>query len=85
MASDTQLIDFDEFAAHLPQVFEQLETNHRPILVKRDGALYRLEEQNPDRVRRGIRQMAGAFAGIDTRQLLKDLHIQREQGSGRSE
>jgi hypothetical protein len=94
MASDPQPIDFEDFAAHLSEVFEEVKVNHRPILVERDGALYRLEQQepaelwaeyDPHRVRRGIRRTSGIFAGVDTQQLLADIHAQREQGPGRFE
>jgi hypothetical protein len=94
MASDPQSIDFDDFAAHLSQVFEQVKLGHRPVIVERDGALYRLEHQaptdlwtnyDPDRVRQGIRQASGVLAGIDTQQLLADIHQQRGQRPRRFE
>jgi hypothetical protein len=94
MAGDPQPIDFDDFAAHLSEVFEQVRVDHRSILVERDGTLYRLEQQepadlwanyDPDRVRQGIRRVASVFAGVDTKQLLADIHAQRGQGPGRFE
>lgn len=94
MASDPQSIDFDDFAAHLSEVFERVKVNHRPILVERNGTLYRLEQQepaelwtkyDPARVRREIRRMSGIFDGVDTQQLLADIHTQRGQGPGRFE
>ena len=94
MASEPSPIDFDEFATHLSQVFEQVKADHRPIFVERDGDLYRLERQepnnlwvdyDPEQVKRGIRQAAGVFVGVDTEQLLADIQAEREQGPGRTE
>jgi hypothetical protein len=94
MASDPQPIDFDDFATHLSRMFEQVKADRRPIFVERDGELYRLERQepvdlwatyDPDRVRQGIRRVASVLVGVDTEQLLADIHAQRGQGSGRFE
>jgi hypothetical protein len=62
----------------------------RPILVERDGELYRLEKQEPPdiwagydpaKAREGLKQAAGALAGIDREELLADIYAQREQDS----
>lgn len=86
-------MSFDEFARHLRMVFEAMAQEREPILVEREGLLYRLEPQedrpdqdiwadyDPDQVRQALQHSAGALADIDREALLRELHEQRQQGS----
>jgi len=64
------------------------EVGESPLLLEKDGVLYQLTpssqediwaDYNPERVKAGLRQSAGALAGVDTTQLLADIHQSREQ------
>ena len=91
---ETQLrrIDFDEFASNLGPIFESLYRDGEPILVAKEGRLFKVEPQDvnagdvwrdydPDRVREALRESAGAFRGVDREALLEDIHGQRAQFS----
>jgi hypothetical protein len=59
-----------------------------PILLKKDGELYRLAKEediwaayDPQRARRALRNSAGALRGIDREELLDDIHLARQQDS----
>jgi hypothetical protein len=82
MALEPQRIDFDQFARDLPRSFDQVTQHNQPILVERDGELYRLEKQepldiwegyDPAKVREALKQAAGALAGVDRDELLCDI------------
>ena len=63
------------------------EANETPLLLEKDGVLYHLTAQeediwadyDPERVRAGLKESAGALAGVDTKQLLADIRHSREQ------
>ena len=63
------------------------EANEAPLLLEKDGVLYHLAAQeediwadyDPERVRAGLKESAGALAGVDTKHLLEDIHQSREQ------
>ena len=60
-----------------------------PIVLERDGARFRVireaddlwADYDPQRVRRALRQSAGAFAGVDVAELKRELQEQRSQDS----
>jgi hypothetical protein len=60
-----------------------------PIVLERDGARFRVTrdaddlwaDYDPQRVRRALRQSAGALAGIDVAALQRELREQRRQDS----
>ncbi|MGH2354226.1 MAG: hypothetical protein ACRDJN_21690 [Chloroflexota bacterium] len=97
MAKELPTIAFDDFAKRLPLVFDDVARRHEAILVERHGVLYRLEPEtpavqtaartniwanyDPDKVRAALRESAGALAGIDRDELLRDLYEQRAQES----
>ncbi len=68
------------------------EANETPLLLEKDGVFYHvtasgLEEDiwadyDPERVRAGLKQSAGALAGVDTEHLLADIRASREQRRG---
>lgn len=65
------------------------EANEAPLLLEKDGVLYHLTAfgseadiwvgYDPQRVRAGLKTSAGALSGVDTNQLLADIHESREQ------
>ena len=65
--------------------------NEKPLLLEKDGVVYRVtaedqqemqaDDRDPQRVKAGLRKSAGALAGVDTKQLLADIHAAREQRS----
>jgi len=68
------------------------EANETPLLLEKEGVLYRVTasgqediwvDYDPTRVRAGLKESAGAFSGVDTNQLLEDIHQSREQRRGR--
>jgi len=88
MTSEPRRIAFEQLARNLHQVFEQVRVTDKPVLVERDGEVYRLEKYmssnlwdgyDPQKARQGLRAAAGALAGADTNQLLGDLDAEREQ------
>jgi hypothetical protein len=86
-------IEFDEFARHLRAVFDELWQAKEPILVEREGQVYRLELEaappfggiwagyNAEQVRQALDQSAGALTEVDREALLRDLREQRAQSS----
>jgi hypothetical protein len=86
-------INFEEFARQLRTVFDAVDREKKPILVEKEGQLFRVEKEqlhepadiwagyNPERVRAGLRKSAGAFSGLDRDSFLTDLKAQREQDS----
>lgn len=92
MAVEPVRLDFDEFAQHLPEVFDRLKREGRPVVVDRDGELYRIEPPSAEpydfwqvydvaRALEALRASAGALRGVDTAELLADIHAQRGQDS----
>ena len=64
------------------------EANETPLLLEKDGVLYQVTPSgredlwtgyDPKRVRAGLKESAGALSGVDTEQLLADIHASREQ------
>ena len=45
MAHEPARITFEDFAAHLGQIFDQVNQQNQPVLVERDGETYLLEKQ----------------------------------------
>ncbi len=86
-------ITFDEFARRLRAVFDAVQREKKPVLVEREGQLFRVERESlreaadiwarysPERVRAGLRRSAGAFRGLDREAFLADVKEQREQES----
>lgn len=69
------------------------EANETPLLLEKDGVLYHVTASNqediwagydPEQVRAGLEESAGALSGVDTRQLLADIHESREQSRSRT-
>ncbi|MGH2442491.1 MAG: hypothetical protein ACRDFX_04950 [Chloroflexota bacterium] len=90
MATQPHHMEFAEFAARLHEVFEEVREHDLPVLVERDGEMYRLErdrtsnlwkDYDPEQARLGLRRAVGTLAGIDVQQLLADLREQRGQDS----
>ena len=93
MAKEVKRVNFDEFAVNLPTIFDTMAQKKEPVLIEREGQIYRLElEQtqppeniwtsyDPEIVRRGLMESAGALAGVDREALLRDIHGAREQAS----
>jgi len=78
-------IDPDTLVADLLQ-----EADKAPVVLEKDGVLYRLTTAQPQDIEAGydppavlraLRKSAGAFAGMDTEQLKRDILAQREQDS----
>jgi hypothetical protein len=66
------------------------EARSGPVLLEKEGVLYRLSEADeadiwaaydPKAVKRALDESAGAFSGMDTDKLKRDLLAQREQDS----
>lgn len=66
------------------------EVGELPVLLEKDGKLYRLTEEpqediwagyNPEKTRAALRKSAGALRGVDREELLADIHRGREQDS----
>jgi hypothetical protein len=64
------------------------EMGDTPILLEKDGELYRLAKEediwagyDPQRARNALRNSAGALRGIDRGELLDDIHLARQQDS----
>ncbi len=52
MADETRPIQFEEFAANLSAVFDQVERQEEPITVERDGRLFVLRPKSRRRARK---------------------------------
>ena len=92
MAVEPTKLGFEDFAKHLDEVFDRLKREGRPVLVDRDGELYRIEpaqtepydfwaEYDVERAREALEASRGALRGVDRAQLLVDIHAQRGQDS----
>jgi hypothetical protein len=70
------------------------EANETPLLLEKDGVLYHLTasgqeediwaDYDPERVKAGLKESAGALSEVNTKQLLEDIHASREQRRSRS-
>lgn len=89
MPNEPLLMDFDQFAGNLREVFERVRDRNQPVRVERDGEIYRLEREqphdiwqryDPEKVRQALKASAGALKGVDRNELLEDIYAQREQG-----
>ena len=66
------------------------EADKAPVVLEKDGLLYRLTQAQPDdvwagydpeRTRQALARSAGALKGVDVDELLADIYAQREQDS----
>lgn len=94
ITTEPQQIDFAHFTDNVTEVFNEVRNRNRPVLVERDGELYRIERAetqdiwknyDPQKVQQALIASKGALAGVDLDELLRDLDAQREQGPGRFE
>jgi hypothetical protein len=60
MKHEPQRIAFEDFAAHLPQVFDQVKRQNQPVLVEREGDTYLVEKQQPEGPARRRHKTTGA-------------------------
>ena len=69
------------------------EANETPLLLEKDGVLYHLTasdkediwaDYDPERVRAGLKESAGALSGVDTKELREDIRASREQRRSRN-
>lgn len=69
---------------------ERLAREAQPVLIEKDGCLYRVEatiedsgqpRHDPERVRRILARTAGAFRGVDGEALKRDIKAARVQAS----
>ena len=93
MAKELKQMSFDEFAANVRAIFDNMARRGDAVLIEREGQIYRLEPEqaeqpealwtsyDPETTRRGLRKSAGALAGVDREALLRDIHRAREQVS----
>ena len=93
MAKEVKRVNFDEFAVNLPTIFDTMARKKEPVLIEREGQIYRLELErtqppeniwthyDPETARRGLREGAGALAGVDREAILCDIHGARQQAS----
>lgn len=77
-------IGFDEFAAQLPEVLEELARENGQVLVEKKGKLFRIEAteettpHDPERVRKLLARNSGAMRTVDIEALKRDLCEERE-------
>jgi hypothetical protein len=92
MAEELERIDFEDFAGNVQEVFRRVRERNQPVLVERDGEVYRLEKQEPDdiwrdydpeKVQQALTASRGMFAGSDPEKFLREIDEQREQGPNR--
>jgi hypothetical protein len=65
------------------------EASVTPVLLEKDGMLYRLapEEEDiwagydPEKVKQALTETAGLFSDVDTQKLIADVYAARVQGS----
>jgi hypothetical protein len=92
MTQKPRHIEFDDFVRQVQSIFDMLAHEKRPVMVERQGQLFRLEREpgkqadiwagySPDHARQAVRESAGALRGVNRKQLLRDLREQREQDS----
>ena len=90
MTNETHRINFDDFAAQLPELLETLARDNKQVLVEKGGKLYRVEAtdatagtqtHDPERVRSILARNRGALRTVDRQALMRDIHLAREQAS----
>ena len=93
MAHEPRRIHFDDFVRRLQSIFDMLAHQKEPILVEREGRLFRVEAEqlhdpqdiwagyNPERVREVLQRSVGALKGIDLEELKRDIREERAQDS----
>lgn len=65
------------------------EASLTPVLLEKDGILYRLAPEeddiragyDPEKVKKALAETAGLFADLDTEKLIADIYAARAQGS----
>jgi len=64
------------------------EMGDAPILLEKDGELYRVTKEeeiwvhyDPERTRMALQKSAGALQNVDREELLNDIHLARRQDS----
>ena len=90
---EARRMNFEDFAADLNRVFEALVPEDSQVLIEKAGKVYRVELEeaaeakslwanyDPDRAREALQRSAGAFAGVNTKELIADIHAARQQRS----
>jgi hypothetical protein len=88
MTREARRIAFEEFAAELPDLIEELARDHEEILVEKEGRVYRIgavdetvRVHNPDRFRRMLERNSGAMKTVDIEALERDLREERDHAS----
>ncbi len=93
VVKEVKRVNFDEFASNVRTIFANMARKGEPVLIEREGQFYRLEPEqtqqlealwssyDPEIVRRGLMESAGALAGVDREALLRDIHGARGQAS----
>ncbi|MBI4493147.1 MAG: hypothetical protein HY690_10195 [Chloroflexi bacterium] len=93
MAHELKRLSFHEFVRHLTGVFDAMARQGEPVLIERDGQLYRLEPEethqtqdiwagyDPEKVREVLDKVAGGWADLDIEGLIANIYRAREQGS----
>ena len=94
MTRQVRRIPFDEFAADLERVLNELGSVDETILVEKSGKTFRVELElqhspgsdiwknyDPERAREALRRSAGALAGVDVKKLKDDIRAARGQDS----
>ena len=91
MAKELKRVSFDEFTSNVLTIFDNMVRRGDPVLIEREGQIYRLELEDtqqaealwigydPEIVRHGLRESAGALTGIERETLLRDIHQARKQ------
>jgi hypothetical protein len=90
VTKEARRIKLDDLAADLPGHLEEMARDDLPWTVELDGrvielhASFRGNDQasaghDPERLRRTLRETAGAFKGLNRDEFLNYIHEQREQ------
>jgi hypothetical protein len=89
VARGLETVPFDEFAARLPNVFDAIARRRAPILVERNGELFRVAPEggnpwagyDPAAVEAAIARTAGSWADLGVDRAVAALYAAREAGS----
>jgi len=89
VARQTRRLKFDEFAAQIDRVFEEMASEDGEVMVEKAGRLFRIEPAgkdiwrgyDPERVHGALVHLAGLLAGVDRKALMRDIHAARRQAS----
>jgi hypothetical protein len=91
MVKEARRIKFEELAADLSALLERIAAEDKPVIVEKDGHLYRIEAtaaenevprarpHDPGRFRQMLQRTTGALKGVDIEALKRDLRAGREQ------